>query len=92
MNKELDIEKVDKKMRELLGSRYLNYESEYEGNFATISFGLSDMFIPKNNPSYFSIKNFDAIRKEFNCDDILIHLGSYKMYIRMYINNTYYFL
>lgn len=92
MNKELDIEKVNKKMIELLGSRCINYESDYEGNFATISFGLSDMFIPKNNPSYFSINNLDDIRKEFNCDDILIHLGSYKMYIRMYINNTYYFL
>lgn len=92
MNIELDIEKVDKKMRELLGPRCINYESDYEVNFATISFGLSDMFIPKNNPSYFSIKNFNAIRKEFNCDDILIQLGSYKMYIRMYINNNYYFL
>ena len=61
MNKELDIEKVDKKMRELLGSRYLNYESDYEGNFATISFGISDMFIPKNNPSYFSIKNMQIL-------------------------------
>lgn len=91
MNKVLDIEKVDKKMRELLGSRCINYESDYEGNFATISFSLSDIFIPKNNPSYFSIKNLDAIRKEFDCDDILIQLGSYKMSIRMYINNTYYF-
>ena len=90
--KELDIEKVDAKMRVLIGSRLIDYESEYEGNYAKISFSLSEIVIPKNNPKYFSINNLDSIRKEFQCDDIIIHLGSYKMYICMYINNTNYFL
>ena len=90
--KGLDIIKIDNKMRELIGSRCLNYESEYDGNYVNVSFSLSDIVIPKNNPKYFGINNLDNIRKEFKCDDILIQLGSYKMYIKMYINNANYFL
>lgn len=90
--KGLDIIKIDNKMRELIGSRCLNYESEYDGNYVNVSFSLSDIVMPKNNPKYFGINNLDNIRKEFNCDDILIQLGSYKMYIKMYINNANYFL
>ena len=90
--KGLDIIKIDNKMRELIGSRCLNYESEYDGNYVNVSFSLSDIVMPKNNPKYFGISNLDNIRKEFNCDDILIQLGSYKMYIKMYINNANYFL
>jgi hypothetical protein len=90
--KGLDIIKIDNKMRELIGSRCLNYESEYDGNYVNVSFSLSDIVMPKNNPKYFGINNLDNIRKEFNCDDILIQLGSYKMHIKMYINNANYFL
>ena len=89
---DLDIVKIDNKMRELIGSRCLNYESDYDGNYAIISFSISDIVIPTNNPEYFGIKNLDAIRKEFQCEDILIHPGPSKMHIRMYIKNMQYFL
>lgn len=90
--KYINEQKVIDKLRELLGPRCLDLNVEFSEHCALAVFGLSDVYIPKSNPSYLNFKDLNNIANEFGDNEIEFRVGPYKMIIGFIINNEEYYI
>ena len=85
-------QKVIDKLRELIGKRCLDLNVDFGKHSVVAIFGLSDVYIPKGNPPYLSLKDLNNIAKEFGDNEIDFRVGAYRMIIGFLINNEEYYL
>lgn len=85
-------ENVNKKLRELLGPRLINFETEFIPQCVLVKFGLSDVVIPNNNPPYLNLKAFNDIANEFGDNEIEFRIGTYQLIMGIIIHNDEYYI
>lgn len=92
MKNVINEEKVNKKLRELLGPRLINFETEFSTHCVVVKFGLSDVVIPNNNPPYLNLMALNDIACEFEDHEIEFKIGSYQIIMGIIIHNDEYYL
>lgn len=96
MKKTINEEKVNNKLRELLGHRVINFETEFSTlsiyTNVVVKFGLSDIVIPNNNPPYLNLITLNDIACEFEDNEIEFRLGNYQIIMDIIIRNNEYYI
>ena len=90
--KYINEEKVNIKLRELLGPRLINFETEFSEHCVLVRFGLSDIVIPNNNPPYLSLYDLNKIANKFGDANIEFSIGAYQLIMSIIINNDEYYV
>lgn len=85
-------QKVIDKLRELIGKRCLDLNVDFGEHNVIVTFGLSDIYIPKDNPPYLSLKDLNNISDEFGDKEINFRVGAYRMIIGFLIKNKEYYI
>ena len=85
-------EKVNKKLRELLGPRLINFETEFSTHCVLVKFGLSDIVLPNDNPPYLNLMSLNDIACEFEDQEIEFRIGEYQLIMGIIIHNDEYYI